>query len=86
MDTSLPPGALPEPRAPLSSVVTAIGLLKAFSESDIEIGTSALGHKQTSTPPNAKSALRPSAEIGQCAAGSRPFSISDFPKFLLTDR
>jgi hypothetical protein len=43
MDTSLPPGALPEPKARLSSVVTAIGLLKAFYESDIEIGTSALG-------------------------------------------
>ena len=42
MDTSLPPGALPEPKARLSSVVTAIGLLKAFSESDIEIGISRL--------------------------------------------
>jgi hypothetical protein len=48
MDTSLPPGALPEPKARLSSVVTAIGLLKAFYESDIEIGASALGQKRTS--------------------------------------
>jgi IclR family transcriptional regulator, KDG regulon repressor len=42
MDTSLPPGALTEPKARLSSVVTAIALLKAFSESDIEIGISRL--------------------------------------------
>jgi hypothetical protein len=33
---SLPPGALPEPKTRLSSVVTPIGLLKAFSESNIE--------------------------------------------------
>jgi hypothetical protein len=38
MDTSLPPGALPEPKARLSSVVTAIGLLKAFSESGGNLG------------------------------------------------
>jgi hypothetical protein len=51
MDTSLPPGALPEPKARLSSVVTATVLLKAFSESDIEIGTSALGQKAEVTYP-----------------------------------
>ena len=63
MDISLPPGALPEPKARLSSVVTAIGLLKAFSESDIEIGTSAPGQKQTLAESSAMSALPFKADI-----------------------